>query len=134
MAANRTSFRPGQSGNRGGRPKAAESLAKQIREATAVDGIEGKELVDFVVSVKRGEGPDDMKDAASRRWATTTLLERGWGKPQEHIELTTGESAPKVDYSVLTDEELEVLERITAKLEHAAAPLEGAGDGSRAVH
>ena len=137
-------YRKGQSGNPGGRPRAAAlAIAKKFRVATD----DGDEVRQFVIDVMRGKlrGVDDAK---SRRWACDVVLDRGWGKPQQFIEITNGEGAPKVDYSVLTDDELAELERITAKLELSAAQVEpgqvepgsggpisgGSGVGGSAIH
>jgi hypothetical protein len=48
---NLASWRPGQSGNPSGRPKGGTKLAKLIRQETS----DGQEMVDFAVSIMRGE-------------------------------------------------------------------------------
>lgn len=110
-SSNETRFKPGVSGNPGGRTKASKAaveLAKYVRDQTSG----GVELVDFMLAVLRGEpsGPaEDAEpwDAKSRCWAAQQLLDRGFGKPQQHIEITTGgEAAPLPEASGLTLEEL----------------------------
>jgi len=74
--ANRTSFKPGQSGNPGGRPRKTpemrhvEDLAKE-HTGKAVQGI-----------VELMESPDHRVRLA----ACEEILNRGWGKPRERVE------------------------------------------------
>ena len=64
-------FLPGHSGNPGGRPA---GLATLIRETTN----DGQELVDFMLSVFRGEHGEEPRLRAD---AATWLSDRGFGKP-----------------------------------------------------
>jgi Family of unknown function (DUF5681) len=71
-------FRPGQSGNPGGRPK---GLAKATRELVGEDG---QMLVELWISIAM----DPMRRDADRLRASELLADRGWGKapvfaPQE---------------------------------------------------
>jgi hypothetical protein len=71
-------FRPGRSGNPGGRPK---SLAKATR---ALVGEDGMKLVELWWSI----ASDPMRRDADRLEASRLLADRGWGKaavfaPQE---------------------------------------------------
>jgi hypothetical protein len=63
-------FRPGQSGNPGGRPK---SLAKATR---ALVGEDGMKLVEFWLSIME----DPMRRDSDRLEASRLLADRGWGK------------------------------------------------------
>ena len=65
-----TSFKPGQSGNPGGRPRGIQSLVDLARAET-------EELIRALVKIC------DKKDApaAARLAASNMLLDRGWGKP-----------------------------------------------------
>lgn len=65
-----TSFKPGRSGNPGGRPKAIQSLVDLARAET-------EEAIKALVLIR------DTKDApaAARLAASNALLDRGWGKP-----------------------------------------------------
>ena len=86
-------WKPGQSGNPSGRPKGTRDLADYVLETT--DG--GKELVDALVSIARGvmpnvpvqEGSRPRKDQqvrpADQLKAIEMLLDRGFGRPLEHL-------------------------------------------------
>jgi hypothetical protein len=63
-------FKPGQSGNPGGRPK---GLQRRVRELV---GDDGDKLASFLFAVFTDEG-EKMGD---RLEAAKILLERGWGK------------------------------------------------------
>lgn len=70
--ANSTSFKPGRSGNPGGRPKdvgEVADLAKQHTE-TAIS-----RLVDWMIS-------DNAKASVA---AAQALLDRGWGRPAQAV-------------------------------------------------
>jgi hypothetical protein len=105
---------PGQSGNPKGRPRIAGGLAQRIRAATG----DGQELLDFVLDVLRDPASsDEMK-----RYAHTWLSNRGHGKEPIMLEVAAAERAePEVDYSRLSVEELEALERMMVKLLPAPA-------------
>lgn len=83
-----TQFKPGQSGNPGGRPK---GFAEYIRAETK----EGKDLVDFALSVVRGEKQRGAKQPPGllyRLEALKWLGDRGWGKPLQAV--TGAEGGP----------------------------------------
>ena len=106
-------FPPGVSGNPGGRPK---GLASRIREITN----EGNDLVDFVVSVFKGEHGGGPK---LRMEAATWLADRGFGRPAQAVDLraTVGglEGGP-----VTT--ETTARELVLARLDAIAERLDGA--------
>jgi len=66
----RTSFRKGQSGNPGGRPKLVESARESARMHTA-------EAIETLVVLMRRH--DEVPAIAER--AAEALLDRGWGRP-----------------------------------------------------
>jgi len=115
-------FKPGQSGNPSGRPK---SFGNAIREKTQ----DGKELVDLMVRVMRGEEPGSR--LSDRMAAASWLSDRGWGKPTQVAELSGPNGGPQEhrylgpDLSGLSTEELrewiEVLKKPQPELEVGVA-------------
>lgn len=115
----------GVPGNPGGRRNGVLAHAHLIQRETE----NGTELVDFMLSVLRGEFSETRKDGTpglnageltdsekfkARLWACEKLHDRGFGKAKETIEvitsdLDTGGSAGQIDMSKATDEELEAL-------------------------
>ena len=80
-------FKPGQSGNPGGRPKLPEDV-KHVRELARQYT---QEAVDaLVVTLKEG-------GHSARVAAANALLERGWGKPEQPI---TGPDGGPVQHSL----------------------------------
>ena len=73
-------FKKGQSGNPGGRPKVIAEVKELAREHT------GK-AVETLVSIMT----NPKAAAAARVSAANALLDRGYGKPPQHI---TGEGGP----------------------------------------
>jgi Family of unknown function (DUF5681) len=73
-------FKKGQSGNPGGRPKVVAEVRELAREHTA-------EAVQTLVSIKT----NTKAAPAARVSAANALLDRGYGKPPQHI---TSEGGP----------------------------------------
>ena len=84
MPSSDTRFRPGQSGNPGGRPK-AERNVRELAQQHTVEAVEA--LVDVVRTGKPAE----------RVQAATALLDRGWGRPPTAIEMTSTVKTSLVD-------------------------------------
>ncbi len=80
MAKSSTSFQPGQSGNPGGRPKAAIAMRDRIRER-------GGDLADFLFNAM------DNADVpwAQRVNAARTLYEFGYGKAPASVKIENKE-------------------------------------------
>lgn len=72
-------FQPGQSGNPGGRPKGSNAVRLLAQEHTEV-------AISVLVRAL-----DDPKLCVS---AAQALLDRGWGRPAQGIELTGAEGGP----------------------------------------
>jgi hypothetical protein len=72
--ANLRPFKPGQSGNPGGRSKAQIDVRNLAREHT-------KEAIETLLLVIRNGKPGEAAMAAN------SLLDRGWGKPQAMAEV-----------------------------------------------
>lgn len=69
-------FQKGQSGNPGGRPKVIGEIRELAREYTA----EAFETLTQIMG-------DEDAPAAARVAAVQTILDRGWGKPAQHVEV-----------------------------------------------
>ena len=94
-------FKPGQTGNAGGRPK---GLAQLVRQETK----EGAELVAFMLRILRGR----KQPLRYRLEAAAWLADRGFGKVAQPI---TGEGGGPM--------------RFTLALSAAGAPVAGGEDG-----
>jgi hypothetical protein len=100
-----TSFRPGQSGNPTGRPKRSTTIeARRIYRdvADAARELTGDAINTLADIMKNPNAP-----AAARVSAAQALLDRGYGKPAQAIEVNA-----EPDLAHLSDEDLETLERI----------------------
>jgi hypothetical protein len=100
-----TSFRPGVSGNPGGRPRRPDTIvARQIfvTVRTAARALT-QEAIDTLAAVMR----DGKAPPTARISAAVALLDRGHGRPSQAVDLNIG-----CDLTRLTDDELETLELI----------------------
>jgi hypothetical protein len=82
-------FKPGESGNRLGRPRGAAGVARYASEQTR----DGAELVDSLLAVMR----DDKYPKRERLAACTALLDRVAGKPLQPSEVALVTSADDVE-------------------------------------
>lgn len=71
-------FRPGQSGNPSGRPKADHAI-KELAKAHTTDAL--ATLVEIAKNKKASP--------SARVQAATALLDRGWGRPAQYVESVT---------------------------------------------
>jgi hypothetical protein len=105
-------FKPGVSGNPGGRPKRPATIEHRrlVRDVRLAARELTQDAIDTLASVMK----DPRAPAAARISAAVALLDRGHGRPCQSIGV-------QVDYDLeqLSNEELDVLQRI---LEHAALP------------
>lgn len=86
-------FKPGRSGNPGGRPK---GLARQVRDLLADDG---QSIAAFWANVMA----DPKYDVKDRLLASRLLAERGWGKAPQYAPI---EDDDPLDLSVRQQNEL----------------------------
>jgi len=90
-----TPWKPGQSGNPSGRPKGTRDLANVVMDASS----DGEELVDLLLGIVRGGVPDlpgvtkhPVVRVADRLKAVEILLDRGWGKAPQQLDVSSGDS------------------------------------------
>lgn len=83
MARNSTSFRPGQSGNPAGKPKTVEHVRDLARQQTA-------DAISTLAEIMR----DKKAPHSARVAAATGLLDRGWGRPAQAVEVSGPEGQP----------------------------------------
>jgi hypothetical protein len=94
-------FKPGQSGNPGGRPAGVKEVMDLAR-SYSTDAIEGLAAI----------AKDKEKPAQARVAAWNALLDRGYGKPAQSLEVTPGRPLDGLDDSELAT----TLEAIRAAL------------------
>jgi len=100
-----TSFKPGVSGNPGGRPKKAQTI--EARRRVADVRALAREYAPDALSTLRTIMLDEKAPPAARISAAVALLDRGYGKPRQEVEI-----ARRRDFSRLSDEELVEFERL----------------------
>jgi hypothetical protein len=108
-------FQKGQSGKPGGRPKVIAEVKELAREHTA-------EAIQTLVSIMT----NPKSAPAARVSAANALLDRGYGKPPQHI---SGEIGPS--YVVRLPEPAKSAEEWEASIQRMTAPPSGstASDG-----
>lgn len=120
-----TSFRPGVSGNPGGRPKKPRTIEakKIVADVKAAARELTQDAIDTLASVMK----DPKAPPAARISAAQVLLDRGWGRPTQAVDVVV----ETYDYSRLTIEQLDELERLMMMIEVSGAGLPPAmlGDG-----
>ena len=102
-------FRKGQSGNPAGRPRTGQSLAEHIRELAGDNGA-------VYVAILHELAVGRRTNSRTRLTAIGLLLDRGYGKPAQTIDLQASTPISAEAVATLSDEELEWAHRISAKL------------------
>ena len=100
-----TSFRPGRSGNPTGRPKRPATIEARRIFADVADAAREctQDAIDTLFAIMK----DPKAPAAARISAATALLDRGYGKPAQAIEVNE-----QPDLSHVSHENLKILEQI----------------------
>lgn len=98
-------FVKGQSGNPGGRPKAEIDLRALARTYT-------KEALDTLLKVMRAGDKDSARVAAA-----VAVLDRGYGKPAQTVDVTTRRAVDEVPEDLVDA----AIERLAASLGPAAS-------------
>ena len=106
-----TSFKPGQSGNPGGRPNRPETVEahRTIADVRAAARSYTAEALQTLADVLQSE----KAPWAARVAAANAILDRGWGKPSqaiEHAGALVVERTNRLDITGLRDAELDALE------------------------
>jgi hypothetical protein len=116
----KTSFTPGESGNPGGRPKNPQTIeAKRvIADVRAL----ARQCAPEAISTLKTIMLDVKAPPAARIGAAMAILDRGFGKPGQAIDVS-GEV--RLDFSRLSDEELDEYGRL---LQLVALPGPDGGD------
>jgi hypothetical protein len=116
-------FPPGKTGNPGGRPK---GLAKLVRETI------GEGAAKALIQAFYDLAMDEDQDGRVRVAAGKEVLDRGWGKAQQSVDVTSGGvpvgsvGVVPVNLGGLTDAQLAALRQQLQEAE--PPPDDGAGD------
>jgi len=80
-----TSFRPGKSGNPGGRPKRPQTI--EARKVIADVKAAARELTQDALDTLKAVLTAPSAPWAAKVSAATAILDRGWGKPGQAVEI-----------------------------------------------
>lgn len=116
-----TPWKPGQSGNLLGGSAPAIKLAAYVR---SLAGQDGKAYLDILHGIATGA----HRDTKTRVTALQMLLDRGWGKPREHVtidgQLQTVRLTPEA-LARLSDDDLHAAISVAMKLREAVSEASG---------
>lgn len=92
-------FKPGISGNPGGRPK---GLSRRVRELV---GDDGQAIAEYMLSVMN----DEKQRARERMEAAKWLADRAFGRPVQALDVEIGPPEQWFDPAKLSDDDLNML-------------------------
>lgn len=138
-AGNPSAFKPGQSGNPGGRAKGAEKTAREVAEGRSYTDAAGiiHTGAAAMVAVLLDLALDPNGKSRDRREAAVAVLDRGWGRPKQVVDIKSEQVAATPRLPALSEEKLRVLAELDAGLTDEASDDEanasGGGSGN-AIH
>jgi hypothetical protein len=103
MAKSSTSFKPGQCGNRGGRPKVVAAVRELAQKHTT-------EAMAVLVSIMK----DKKQTGAARAAAAIAVLDRGHGRPMTNVTVT-GDAALPIPLIVVSMADPRVANRLQSE-------------------
>jgi hypothetical protein len=103
-----TSFKPGVSGNPGGRPKTPQTI--EVRRIILGAREAAREMTLDAIDTLAAIMKDPKAPAAARISAAVALLDRGHGRPFQAVHVKD-----EVDLGLLSDEELYTLDAILSR-------------------
>jgi hypothetical protein len=112
----RAGFRPGVSGNPGGRPK---GLTRRVRELV---GDDGGAIAEFMYAVMS----DPSSQTADRLEAAPWLGDRGFGRSVQPVDLDVNQQ-PGIDITLMSIEDLEALIAMLDKYSPAVVEMTQSG-------
>jgi hypothetical protein len=121
-----TSFKPGSSGNPGGRPKKPQTI--EARRIVADVKALARECAPEAIWTLKTIMLDVKAPPAARIGAATAILDRGFGKPTQAVDVEVA-----LDFSRFTNDELDEYERLLQKIALLPGPdnLDAENDDAR---
>ncbi len=118
-----TSFRPGVSGNPGGRPKKAATV--EARKAIADLRVLARSVAPDAIQALVDVMSNPKSPPAARVRAATAILDRGYGRPGQEVKVSAETAFASYDLTRLSDQELAEMMRILsiAKRSELEGPL-----------
>lgn len=101
-------WKPGESGNPGGMTKAQAAVRRLQHELVAQETDGGREIIEFVAKVFRGQHKT-CNDPKSLRWAADFLADRLWGRAPLTVTVRPAGAARVEDLKTKSLAELEAL-------------------------
>ncbi len=134
MARNDKTFRPGASGNPGGRPRGVEGRARAVIESRTYKAADGETYAgpEALVHLYLDIAYDDDEATKERLKAAELAIDRGYGKAKQSVEVSGGISPDQqalLDALRMTPHERRLAQDTTAtEDDQAMADLVEAGD------
>lgn len=131
-------FKPGQSGNPGGRAKGVERIAREAADGRTYKDAEGNSHTGAaaMIAVLLDLALDPTGRSRDRREAAVAVLDRGWGRPKQVVDIKSEQVAAQPALPPLSEEQLRVLAVLDVGLPEASddeANADGGGSGP-AIH